>query len=589
MHSSELRHSGLQAVGELPWGAHFCQFYDTKDDLVETLVPYFSEGLRRNEACLWITSEPLPAEEARELMVRAVPDFAGALAQGQIEIRDLSSWYRPEQRFDAEDVLGAWLERERLALRGGYDGLRLTGNTFWLERSDWQDFMHYEHKVNGAFASRRIMALCTYCMQRCGAQEVIDVVRNHQFALARRHGRWEMLEAASLKIAKDELHRLNQTLETRVAQRTQELEAALRSRDEFLAMLAHELRNPLAPIRSAAHLVRLLAPGQHDLAEASAVLDRQVSHLSRLIDDLLDGARIAKGVIRLRRETLSVAAAITRALESSQPGLTARRHALAVSLPSEPLHVEADPTRLAQILSNLLDNAAKYTPEGGRIEVRVAREGAEVAIRVRDNGVGIPQEMLERVFEVFTQLEPSPERTEGGLGLGLTLVRKLVEMHGGRVQGVSEGRGRGAEFVVRLPLAAAPQGAGTAAQVRAPEPARRRVLVVDDNPDSVTTMALALKLLGHEVRTAASGPAALAAAEDLRPDVVLLDLGLPGMDGYEVARRLRALPAARAARIVALTGYAAERGRWREAGFDEHQLKPISMDNLEKILAWEPS
>jgi signal transduction histidine kinase len=450
---TDLRHSGLHAVGQLPWGAHFCQFYEDREDLVDTLVPYFTEGLRRNEACLWITSEPLQAEEARELMVQALPDFDGYLARGQIEIRDLAEWYVPSRRFDANDVLAAWLEREARAVRGGYDGLRLTGNTFWLERAGWDDFMDYEQRVNGTFGSRRIMALCTYCLQRCGAQEIIDVVRNHQFALARRRGEWEMLEAASLKVAKQELANLNRDLESRVAERTRALETALSGRDEFLAMLAHELRNPLAPIRSAAHLVRVLAPRQPELVEASAVLERQVTHLARLVEDLLDGARIAQGVIRLRRERVSVATALSRAIETCQPAIAARCHTLSVSLPSEALYVDADPTRLAQVLGNLLDNAAKYTPDGGRIALSVEREGAQVSIRVRDNGVGIPPDMLEHVFEVFTQVEPSADRAAGGLGLGLALVRRLVEMHGGRVEALSAGRGQGAELVVRLPRA----------------------------------------------------------------------------------------------------------------------------------------
>lgn len=584
MQLSHQRESGLHALDKLAWGSHFCQFYNEKQDLVETLVPYFSAGLRNNESCLWITSEPLEAAEAKELMVHAVPDFKSYLAKGQIEIRDLRDWYTPAERFDADGVLAAWIEREARAKHDGYEGLRLTGNTFWLERAGWNDFMDYERKVNNTFGRYHVLGLCTYCLKKCSAQDVIDVVQNHQFALSRQAGKWQMIESASLAVAKASLERLNQELESRVGERTQELETALRGRDEFLAMLAHELRNPLAPIRSAAQVVRLVSSADPKLAQASQVLERQVGHMTRLVDDLLDTARITRGAVMLRKEVVSVGSVLARAVETAQPQIAARRHSLGMSLPSEPLRVHADPTRLAQVLGNLLDNAAKYTPEGGKIDLKASREGEQAVLSVRDNGAGIPPEMLGCVFDLFTQVGPPSDRAEGGLGLGLTLVRRLVEMHGGSVEAKSAGAGKGAEFIVRLPLtesAAAPER-----HKAAEGKARQRVLVVDDNADAGHTIAMTLELMGHEAKAVLDGSRALDVAPRFRPDLVLLDIGLPGMDGYEVAQRLRAIPEVAQARLVALTGYGqrGDRRRGFESGFDDYFVKPISPEVLEQLL-----
>jgi signal transduction histidine kinase/DNA-binding response OmpR family regulator len=372
----------------------------------------------------------------------------------------------------------------------------------------------------------------------------------------------------------------------------EDVQQADRQKNEFLSMLAHELRNPLAPIRNAVEVLRLRggSNGNGSLAElewSRDVIGRQVRHLARLVDDLLDVSRITKGKIRLQLEPVPLQAVVTQAVEASRPEIDARGHHLDVSVPDEPLWVDGDPARLAQVLTNLLNNAAKYTEPGGHVWLSAARDNGSVVLRVRDTGVGIPPEMIGAVFDLFTQVDRSLDRSQGGLGIGLTLVKRLVELHGGEVSAHSAGPGRGSEFTVRLPARAG--GCGPA---EPPSPgvgqARtgRRVLVVDDNVDGADSLARLLTLGGHAVSQAHDGPAALEEARSFRPDVVVLDIGLPGMDGYEVARCLRGEPATRDVILVALTGYGRDEDmvRSREVGFDYHFVKPVDFEALHEVL-----
>jgi CheY-like chemotaxis protein/two-component sensor histidine kinase len=356
-------------------------------------------------------------------------------------------------------------------------------------------------------------------------------------------------------------------------------------------MLAHELRNPLAPIGNALQILRVARDDGATFAQVQGILDRQLGQMVRLVDDLLDVSRISRGKIDLRTERLEVARVVESALETSRPLLEEAKHELTVRVPPQPLCIVGDSTRLAQVLSNLLNNSAKYTPAGGQIGLTVERQDRHVAIRVRDNGVGIPADMLPGVFELFTQDDRSLHRAQGGLGIGLTLARRLVEMHGGTIEAHSAGEGTGSEFVVRLPLASddakpPPDGAreGGAAAARPPA---RHVLVVDDNQDSAESLGTLLKLLGHEVRTAHDGPSALETAREFRPEVVLLDIGMPGMNGYDVARRMRTMPEVRDALLVAQTGWGQDddRRQSKEAGFNDHLVKPVDLDDLQRLLA----
>jgi PAS domain S-box-containing protein len=359
-----------------------------------------------------------------------------------------------------------------------------------------------------------------------------------------------------------------------------------RRKDEFIAMLSHELRNPLAPLLNSLHFLRLTGSVSPAAAPVHEMMERQVNHLVRLTDDLLEMTRITRGTFELRRERVEVATVVRNAIETVEPLIKAAQHQLHVSLPQEPLWVDGDPVRLAQILSNLLNNAAKYTDAGGRMSLEVRRRERTVEVSVRDNGPGIAPELLPRMFEMFRRGTHASGRGQGGLGIGLALARRLAEMHGGTLDGHSEGPGRGTEFIVRLPLSASQAPHASYEELRQAAVVRRRILVVDDNRDAADSLGMLLEFLGAEVQIARTGAEALKAFEAYDPAVVLLDIGMPGMDGYEVARRIRAGFPGRRPAIVALTGWGQEedRKRAREAGFDRHLVKPADVGALQAML-----
>jgi CheY-like chemotaxis protein/nitrogen-specific signal transduction histidine kinase len=364
-------------------------------------------------------------------------------------------------------------------------------------------------------------------------------------------------------------------------------EQANRTKDEFLAMLGHELRNPLAPIATALQLIKLR--GDSRSAREYQVIERQVKQMTRLVDDLLDVSRISRGKIELKKEQIDLRDVLARAAEIAIPLFDRKNHRLDVTVPDAPLMLDGDDSRLTQVFANLLNNAAKYTDVGGKIALRVERAEREIVVEISDNGIGLDPQLLPRVFELFVQGYQDADRAEGGLGIGLTLVRSLVELHGGKVAAHSAGRGKGSTFTVRLP--ATETAAVTArSQTTVPMPrvvVRRKVLVVDDNDDARMLLADVLASYGHEVESAAAGEAALALLGTFTPDVAILDIGLPGMDGYELARRMRALPALAGVRLLALTGYgqAGDVAQTKEAGFDVHLVKPIDVRRLLEHIA----
>jgi PAS domain S-box-containing protein len=429
----------------------------------------------------------------------------------------------------------------------------------------------------------RELGLKSYmCVPLKGRGKVLGVVSFVAAESGRRYTR------ADLVFAEELARRAAVAIEN--AQLYAELREADRLKDEFLAMLAHELRNPLAPVRNALHVMRQPGANGEMLQQVRDVAERQVQHMARLLDDLLDVSRISRGRIELRKEAVDVAAVLSRTVEAVRPLIEERRHELTLSLPAAALRVEADPTRLEQVLTNLLNNAAKYTDPGGHIELTAERTGDEVVIRVGDTGIGIAPEMLPRIFDLFVQAERRLDRAQGGIGIGLTLVKKLVELHGGRIEAASGGLGQGSEFVVRLSALADErpcEGARTAEQGEAAALPGRRIVVVDDNQDAADSLALLLRLVGQDVRTAYDGPTGLDQVQAFRPDLVFLDIGMPGMDGYEVARRLRQQPDLKDVLLVALTGWGQEedRRRSREAGFHRHLVKPVEPSALEALLA----
>jgi PAS domain S-box-containing protein len=365
------------------------------------------------------------------------------------------------------------------------------------------------------------------------------------------------------------------------------LKEADRRKDDFLVTLAHELRNPLAPIRNALQILRLSADPQEQ-EQARSVMHRQLDQIVRLVDDLLDVSRISMGRLELRKEPTQLRAVAHAAVETSRPLIELMGHELTVVLPAEPMVVDADPTRLGQVMSNLLINSAKYTDRGGRIRLTAERDGSEAVVSVEDNGIGIAPDKLAGLFQMYSQVERSLERAQGGLGIGLTLVKRLVEMHGGRIEARSEGLGKGSEFVIRLPLVEVTKPPATAERNEPPSPkSSLRILVVDDSYDSARTLARLLKLTGHEARTAHDGGEAIEAAERYRPDVILLDISLPVMNGYDVAKEIRGKSWGGKVVIVALTGWGreADRRRSTEAGIDRHLVKPVDPAALEVLLA----
>ena len=400
---------------------------------------------------------------------------------------------------------------------------------------------------------------------------------------------------ATLQQANLDLERANVALQGEVVERTRAEEAlkqADRHKDEFLAMLAHELRNPLAPIRNAVHLMKMKAVEDPQLCLSRDIIERQLAQLTRLVDDLLDVSRITRGKITLTRERMRLRELVGRAVETAEPAIQARKHTLAVEMSDPGLAIYGDGARLTQAIGNILTNAAKYTEIGGTITLQARRRGRNVEIRIRDTGIGIAAEMLPTIFQLFTQLEHRTGGAQSGLGIGLALVRRLVEMHGGAVTAQSDGPGRGSEFVIQLPLSierteSVTDGVGDAVADPSSAPGlRRRILVADDNADALESLATLLALSGHEVYRAADGLAAFEAAQRYQPEIALLDIGMPQLDGYEVARRIRASPWGERIRLVALTGWGQEsdRQRSRDSGFNSHLTKPVDHDLLNRVL-----
>jgi PAS domain S-box-containing protein len=421
------------------------------------------------------------------------------------------------------------------------------------------------------------------------AVEAAGSLRNREYRFRMRNGQ-EITGLLSAEVIDVAGERCALTVIQDITDRTKYEEAlrvADRRKDEFIATLAHELRNPLAPIRNGIELLKRAADDPVRNAEVLAMMDRQLAQMVRLVDDLLDVSRISRGKFELRTEPIELSKAVRNAVESCRPTMDSAGHHFVVSDPDETILVQADLARLSQVIANLLDNAAKYSPRGSTIRLSVESGPGEAVVRVRDNGIGIPTSMLPQVFEMFTRADTSLEKPQSGLGIGLTIVKRLVEMHGGSIEAHSEGEGKGSEFVVRLPRLGSSPAQEDSAFDATPDVTHCRVLVVDDNRDSAESMAMVLGAMGHETRIAYDGRQALASAESFQPDMILLDIGMPVMNGYEACRRIRELPWGRNVMVVAMTGWGhlQDRERSRNAGFDHHLTKPVDVASLQQLLA----
>jgi PAS domain S-box-containing protein len=489
------------------------------------------------------------------------------------------------------DVDGTILEPNRLSLEAcGYTREQVVGKPFW-ECPWWSRSAVLVEQIKAASAQaaggETYQAEMPYFVAD-GSERMVDLIL---LPVKDETGRVLFLAPTGTDITR------RRQLEDGMRKLAADLSEADRRKDEFLATLAHELRNPLAPIRNGLQILRLSRDsgqpaGQVQIPQVQIMMERQLGQLVRLVDDLLDVSRISRGKLELRKERVELAAVVSHAVETSRPVIDSGGHQLTVSLPPEPVWLDADVTRLGQVFANLLNNAAKYSERGGSIRLAVERQGGEAVVTVEDGGIGIPPHMLPRIFDLFTQVDRSLERSQGGLGIGLTLVKRLVEMHGGSVEAYSGGHGMGSEFTVRLPVLSAaavqpPAGTGEPAQL----PARCRILVADDNVDAADSLAMMLEIMGNEVRTANDGLQAVEAAAAFRPDMILLDIGMPRLNGYEACRAIREQPDGGRPVIVACTGWGQDedRRRSREAGFNFHLVKPVDPTDLEALLAGLPA
>jgi len=438
-------------------------------------------------------------------------------------------------------------------------------------------FIHPKHSLSFPSGSET-MRILVYGASGIAIALLCEGLQRAWSRVAERQRQLEREMAERLAVAQERLHLVDQ------------LRQADRRKDEFLATLAHELRNPLAPLSNALELWRFAKNDPEQLDELRGMMQRQVRQMSRLIDDLLDVSRISRGKISLRTERVELRGLVNTALESVKPVIAANDQRLEISLPQEPVFVHGDATRISQVVGNVLNNAAKYTPAGGQIWLSVSREGKKAGISVRDTGCGIPPDHLSRIFEMFQQVDQTLDRSQGGLGIGLTLAKRLIEMHGGTIEAKSDGPGHGSEFLITLPTIDAENTTETESAPSAtapPELQRRRILVVDDVHESAQTLARMLRAIGQEVATAHDGYTALAHLREHKPEVVFLDIAMPGMNGYDVARRVRASNGSAAPTLIALTGYGQDddRRRAQEAGFDFHLTKPASIEQLISLLA----
>ena len=602
-------------IARLRQGDHLCLIYESAAEQTAALIPFFRAGLAAADRCLFVGHGTSGRRLERALEDAGVDVRAECDRGAIVMVTQRESWL-PGGRFDPGAMMDLLRQAEQQALDDDFSGLRATWNMGWvLEGLAGADrLIEYEAHLNRFLAGSRTCALCRYSRESSPAEAIQHALHTHPLAVLGdqicsnvfyeppdmvlgdrspdERIDWMLAQLQRARFSEAKLEEVT----LRLSQKRAALERADKAKAELLAMLAHELRNPLGTISNALEVLRMQGVGDDTTARAIDAAERQVLHQAMLIDDLLEASRVTRGEVELQCEELDLVELVRETAEGYRETLGEAGIALALDLPAQPLWVRGDRLRLSQALSNLMNNAVKFTSKGGRIAVRASRaaEGKRAEVAIRDSGAGILPEDLPYVFEVFTQGDHSLDRAQGGLGVGLAVVKGLIEMHGGEVAARSQGPGQGSEFSLRLPLQRSPADADTARPeelaAAAAHPAARRILVVEDNADAAATMRDFLELSGHEVELAASGADGIQAARLFHPEVVLCDLGLPGMNGFEVAAELRRDPSTRSARLIAVTGYggAEDRRRSKEAGFDLHLTKPVDPAQLKAVLQERP-
>jgi signal transduction histidine kinase/ActR/RegA family two-component response regulator len=601
-------------IARLRRGDHLCLIYHSAAEQTAALVPFLKAGLAAGERGLFI-GHSTSARRLEHALEHAGVDVEAECDRGAFVFLTRREDWLPHGRFDPGAMMDHLRQAEQQALDDGFSGLRATWNMGWiLEGTPGADrLVEYEAHLNRFLAGSRTSALCRYSRASSPAALIQDALHTHPLAVVggqicpntyyeppemvlgdrspEDRVDWMMAQIRRARVSEQKLEEVS----LRLSQKRAALERADRAKEDLLSMLAHELRNPLGTISNALQVLRLKGEGDDTGKRAIDAAERQVLHQAMLIDNLLEASRVTRGEVELQCEELDLGQLVRETVEGYRGTLKDAGITLDLQVSGEPLPVRGDRLRLSQALSNLLDNAAKFTDPGGRITVRASHgsEGRRAVVTVRDNGAGIEPEELPYVFEVFTQGDHSLDRSLGGLGVGLAVVKGLVEMHGGEVRARSEGLGKGAEFMFLLPLepATAQAAEPEILQPMAAAPGARKILLVEDNPDAAATMRDFLELSGHEVELAASGVDGVQAARQFHPEVVLCDLGLPGMSGFEVAAELRRDPATRSAKLIAVTGYGRDedRRKSKEAGFDMHLTKPVDPIQLRALLQEQPS